>query len=81
MPIKTFSLKDETIETIYRLAKTTVRTQGAIVDIAVADLASKIVAEDGAIDLPVDSSPPPTRRSRAKAPAQISGVRKGAPRQ
>lgn len=77
MPTKTFSLRDETIKTIYHLAKKTVRTQGSIIDIAIAELAQKATAEDGAIDLPVSSSPP-ARKSRAKAPDRISGVRKGA---
>ena len=49
MPTKTYSLKASTIEAINDLAEKTVRTQGAIIDIAVADLAAKSLAADGGV--------------------------------
>ncbi|CAG0933555.1 hypothetical protein TFLX_03099 [Thermoflexales bacterium] len=86
MPTKTYSLKEETIQTISDLAEKTVRTQGAIIDIAVAELAKKSIDADGGVDLPVSNLPvrkirtvkPSTRkRARARKIDQIPGLRKG----
>lgn len=81
MPTKTYSLKASTIEAINDLAEKTVRTQGAIIDIAVADLAAKSVAADGGVDLPVVTLParirnPRKMTGRKKMPV-ITGVSRG----
>lgn len=79
MPTKTYSLKAETIKTINDLADKTIRTQGAIIDIAVADLAAKSVAADGGVDLPVVVRPvrKPRKVARRKQLTSIQGVTKG----
>lgn len=79
MPTKTYSLNPETIKTISSLASRTIRTQGAIVDMAVAYLAANSVAADGGIDLPVVVQPARKSRktARRKPLSQIPGVSKG----
>lgn len=79
MPTKTYSLKSETIKAINDLAERTVRTQGAIVDIAVAELAAKSMAADGGVDLPVVVRPvsKPRKVTRRKQLSNIPGVSKG----
>ncbi len=78
MPTKTYSLKKETIDTINRLAKRTIRTQGAIVDIAVAELAASSVAADGGIDLPVVvPARKPRKIATRKKLSDIQGISKG----
>ena len=52
MPTKNYSLKEKTINTVAQLANATIRTQGSIIDIAVAELAQKAIDADGAINLP-----------------------------
>ena len=78
MATKNYSLKPETIKTVARLAEATVRTQGSIIDIAVAELAAKSIDENGAIDLPVSAVTRQPRRISTPHPDHITGVRKGA---
>lgn len=78
MATKNYSLKPETIKTVARLAEATVRTQGSIIDIAVAELAKNSVDEDGAINLPVASVVRQPRQITTSHIDQIAGVRKGA---
>lgn len=90
MPTKTYSLKSETIQAIADLAERTVRTQGAIIDIAIAALVREsLAADDGGVDLPSNVTPLKRRvvktraasrvraRPARKALAGIAGVRKG----
>lgn len=77
-----YSLKDETVKTIKRIADQTYRSQSAVVDMAVALLAQQVLAEDGAVELP--STPParkssrPTRKTiKQLNPAAIPGVQRG----
>ncbi len=71
MATKNYSLKPETIKTVARLAEATVRTQGSIIDIAVAELAAKSIDENGAIDLPVTAVRNPRKLEH------ITGLHKG----
>ena len=68
-----FSLEDITVKRIDEMAIATHREKSTIVDMAVELLAQQ--DEFAQIDTPQSL---PARKSRAKAPAQISGVRKGA---
>ena len=78
-----YSVKEETDKMVRDIAEKTYRTQGAVVDMAIANLAQTIFAEDGAVDLlttPARPASRPSRRTRKITEPQIDripGVRRG----
>ncbi len=82
MPAKTYSVLDATIESINYMAENAHHTQGQIIDIAVAELASKSIAADGGVDLPAVKLPArirkPRKMSSRKKLLAIPGIARGA---
>lgn len=81
MPAKTYAVLDATIDSINYMAKNAHHTQGQIIDIAVAELASKSIAADGGVDLPTVKLPDRIRKTRKasgrKKMLNIPGVTRG----
>jgi hypothetical protein len=73
MPTKAaYSLKAETVKIIKEIADKTYRSQSAVVDMAIALLAEKVLAEDGAVDLPTPPPAAPAARAPRKSPKSSS---------
>ena len=77
-----FSIKQETMQRIVKIAEQTHRTQGAVVDIAIEALAQIFISEDGAVDLPASQHvirPRASARIRARKEKidAIPGLKRG----